>query len=237
MEAYAIRTCENCHGLDSLHNIQADSPNPANLGTIVVGGEDPWYGHIGIDDPQGASDCWGCHGFSIAAPAAIGSGVPSIDSAEPKSMTAGTDTVVTVTGAAFSNATTLVATLTEADGSVMTLDPADVTDGSLVVILNASAGDYTLQVVKDNEASNAIGISITPEVTITEVECSKCLSSMTITGTGFAAKPAGTDEDISVTEDGRPLNVISWSDTEIQVSGARCRGEIVVESIFGSASQ
>ena len=32
---------------------------------------------------------------------------------------------------------------------------------------------------------------------------------MTITGVNFAVKPAGTDEDISVTEDGRPLNVIT----------------------------
>ena len=31
-----IRTCEECHGPDTLHNIQADSPNPANMGTIVV---------------------------------------------------------------------------------------------------------------------------------------------------------------------------------------------------------
>jgi len=152
-------------------------------------------------------------------------------------MIAGANTVVSVAGAAFSNATTLVVTLTEADGSVITLDPADVTDGSLTVTVNASSGDYTLQVVKDDEASNAIGIAITPEVVIAEMDCSKCLGSMTITGTGFAEKPDGTDESISVTEGGRPLNVISWSDTEIKVSGARCRGEVVVESIFGSAAE
>ena len=76
-EAYAIRTCEVCHGYESLHNIQADSPNPANPGTIVVGGEDPWYGHIGIDDPSGASDCWGCHGFTIASAPTIGNLVSS----------------------------------------------------------------------------------------------------------------------------------------------------------------
>ena len=58
---------------------------------------------------------------------------------------------------------------------------------------------------------------------------------MTITGVNFAEKPAGTDEDISVTEDGRPLNVISWSDTEITVSGARCRGDVVVNGVYGSS--
>jgi hypothetical protein len=58
-----IRECEECHGMDSLHNIQADSPEAANLGSIVVGGEDKGYGHIGNE-----ADCWGCHGFDPASP-------------------------------------------------------------------------------------------------------------------------------------------------------------------------
>lgn len=66
-----IRACESCHGPNSLHNIQADSPNPENAGTIVVGGEDAGYGHVGRDAGPGDSDCWGCHGFSVC-----GNGVP-----------------------------------------------------------------------------------------------------------------------------------------------------------------
>jgi hypothetical protein len=54
-----IRTCGGCHGPDTLHNIQADSSNTANLGSIVIGGEDAGYGHVGSE-----SDCWGCHGFA-----------------------------------------------------------------------------------------------------------------------------------------------------------------------------
>ena len=53
-----IRTCQGCHGLYSLHNIQVDSLNPANFGSIIIGGEDAGYGHLGSED-----DCWGCHGF------------------------------------------------------------------------------------------------------------------------------------------------------------------------------
>ncbi len=49
----AIRVCEECHSVESLHNIQADSPNPGNIGTIVVGGEDPGYGHVGADGGAG----------------------------------------------------------------------------------------------------------------------------------------------------------------------------------------
>ncbi len=61
----SIRACQRCHGPDSLHNIQADSPNSNNIGTLVVGGEDAGYGHVGRDAGPGDSDCWGCHGFSF----------------------------------------------------------------------------------------------------------------------------------------------------------------------------
>ncbi len=236
-----IRTCEECHGYESLHNIQADSPALANIGTIVAGGEEPWYGHVGADDPQGASDCWGCHGFSMASAPASGPIIPSISDSDVLTMIAGTDTVVTITGAAFiDDGNTAYVVLVDADGSETELYPDSITQAQLTVTIPGAipAGNYTLQAVKDADtASNPVAISIIPAVAITDMDCSKCLSTMTITGTGFAVKPDGTDVDISVTEDGRLLNVISWTDTEIKVSGARCRGEVVVESIFGSASE
>jgi len=61
---YEIRDCERCHGIDSLHNIQVDSNNADNIGTIVIGGEDAGYGHVGRDAGPSDSDCWGCHGFA-----------------------------------------------------------------------------------------------------------------------------------------------------------------------------
>jgi hypothetical protein len=70
-----IRVCERCHGYESLHNIQADSPNPnipaalpdlpANIGYVIVGIEDAGYGHVGRDAGLGDSDCWGCHGSAF----------------------------------------------------------------------------------------------------------------------------------------------------------------------------
>ena len=68
-----IRWCENCHGPESLHNIQVDSDNLANIGTILVGGENAGWGHIGNDD-----DCWGCHGFIGAAESGSGPLTPYI---------------------------------------------------------------------------------------------------------------------------------------------------------------
>jgi len=236
MEDYAIRTCENCHGMESLHNIQVDTDDPAD--GIQVGGEAYGFGHIGIDDPAGDSDCFGCHGFTIASDGVTGSGVPSIYNAAPAVITADTATQVTVTGAALIStipAATSDVRLTAADGSSVTITPDSITGDSLTVTITAAAGSYTIQAVKDGEASNVVGLSVMPQVAITDMDCSKCLSTMTITGVNFAVKPAGTDEDISVTEDGRPLNVISWSDTEITVSGARCRGDVVVNGVYGSS--
>lgn len=57
---------------------------------------------------------------------------------------------------------------------------------------------------------------------------------MTIRGTTFSEKPEGSDGDINAPERGRPLNGITWTATEIQVSGARCRGAVTVNTIFGS---
>ena len=231
-----IRTCENCHGYASLHNIQADSDDPAD--GIEVGGEAYGYGHIGIDNPGVESDCWGCHAFTTADAVSMGSGVPSISIAAPASITAGTPTQVTVTGAALVSTVPVAISdvrLTAADGSVTTITPDSITGDVLTVTINAAAGSYSLQAVKDGEASNSVAFSVMPQVAITDMDCSKCLSTMTITGSGFAVKPAGTDEDISVTEDGRPLNVIDWSDTEITVSGTRCRGDVVVNGVYGSS--
>ncbi len=69
------RVCEGCHGPDSLHNIQADSPKDPT-GTVVVGGEDAGYGHVGRDAGPGDSDCWGCHGFATASALEIGPTTP-----------------------------------------------------------------------------------------------------------------------------------------------------------------
>ncbi len=93
-----IRVCENCHGRDVLHNIQVDSDGN---GIINPGVELPGYGHIGNPD-----DCWGCHGFSFmssSAPPEFGPIIPQIISANKSVITAGSATVITITGSAFKN--------------------------------------------------------------------------------------------------------------------------------------
>jgi hypothetical protein len=245
-DEFDIRTCEGCHGPDSLHNIQADSPNPDNIGTLVVGSEDAGYGHVGRDAGAGDSDCWGCHGFSMGSASGAGPGVPSITTSDTALLVAGTGVQVTLTGSAFTSilGTTQYSSdvlLTAADGSGTTLTPDSITEGSLTVTIPGTTepGNYTLRAVKDGEASNPAAIIIKPQVVITEIECSKCLGTMTITGSGFSEKPDGTDEDLYVIEGegSRLLKVISWTDTEIKVHDARCRGDVTVNALFGSDIQ
>ena len=243
-DEYAIRVCERCHGYESLHNIQTDSAG--NYPCACTPGEElPGYGHVGADDPGGDSDCWGCHGFSFSSSFAPGMGpiTPFINSADPVVMTAGANTPVTLTGSSFTNTvgtyvwkSTVV--LTAENGFTIPLTPSTIDGCSLTVTIPGTtpAGNYELRAVKNTTQSNPVVVSIKPAVVITNVTCFKCLGTMVITGSGFSDYSEGTDEDINVTEDGRMLNVISWSPTQIQASGARCSGAVTVNALFGSAT-
>jgi hypothetical protein len=58
---------------------------------------------------------------------------------------------------------------------------------------------------------------------------------LTIAGSGFGeAAPAGAEEFINVKLGAETAEIISWSDTEIQVSG--CGDAVTVNALYGSAS-
>ncbi|MCK5138602.1 MAG: hypothetical protein KAQ85_02065 [Thermodesulfovibrionia bacterium] len=259
-----IRICEGCHGFESLHNIQLDSDpgatcdagfcsddsslctEDADCNSIDPGAEDAYYGHIGHND-----DCWGCHGFaSTSAAPGTGPVVPYISSSDISVVTAGTETVVTLSGSAFINFVippigdpielVSVVELTAADGSVISLTPDSVTESQIVVILpgSLSAGNYGLRAVKGPSESNPTVISIKPDVTITDVSCNRKKGVLTISGYGFSKKPEGTDEYINIEVDGQTVEITSWSDTQIKVPVSSCpkRAIITVNALFGSAT-
>ena len=236
-----IRVCENCHGRGVLHNIQVDSDGN---GIINPGAELPGYGHIGNPD-----DCWGCHGFSsqssaLSLPLDSGPVIPHIYTISASVLTAGHETVLTLTGAGFTNldhSIELISSisLTATDGLSAQLTPDALSEGEMTVTIpgDLTIGNYALRAVKSDKMSNTLIISIKPEVIIDDVECSKCLGVMTISGAGFAEKLVGTDEEINVMESDRPLNVTSWTDSHIKATGARCRGTVTVNSLFGTAQK
>jgi hypothetical protein len=246
-----IRICEECHGPESLHNIQADSDG----GGVVVGGELAGYGHVGRDMGPGDSDCWGCHGFATATASAPLSGpvVPTIYSADSAVVNGGSATSLTLTGAAFTNTMGAVnyssdVKLTAADGTSVTLAP-DVVEPALIGVTipaDTASGNYNVQAVKADMASNPVVISVIPEVSITAATCTAG-GGVTITGSGFAGYVEGSGLSVSgkrVTGKGRKdkatatleASIASWSDTLIEAQFASCPSEATVNALNGTGT-
>jgi hypothetical protein len=250
MDVTNIRNCEQCHGFESLHNIQADS----NGGGIVVGGEDYGYGHIGADNPGAGSDCWGCHGFGFSSTSAPGSGAitPYISSSTAEVIVAGTDKTITLSGTAFTNfagGTEIKSNfiLTAQDGSVLELNPDQINAFSSTITIpgTTAQGNYLLTAVKDDGAaiSNPLPISIKPPIIIESQTirstCGGCKGELIITGSGFGeTPPAGAELYINVMQNSVPLNITTWANTVITATGAVCDdSEITVNGLFGSATK
>jgi hypothetical protein len=248
----AIRDCERCHGVDSLHNIQADSPNPDNIGTIVAGEEDAGYGHVGRDAGAEDSDCWGCHGFAKAASAPLtvaGPVIPTLYNVDVNAITAGADTAVFLSGIGFTNTSggrtyESDVRLTAADGSKVMLEPDSVSQATVAVTIpgHLAPGNYKVQAVKEGVASNPAVISIVPAVTISSVTAD---GTMTISGSGFGGYAEGSGTSVTWPlalglyrqSMAVPATIVSWDDTQIVVDfrGASPE-EVVVNSIFGVAA-
>jgi hypothetical protein len=235
-----IRVCENCHGPDSLHNIQTDSDGD---GIITPGIELPGYGHIGNPD-----DCWGCHGFSIAeTPPQFGSITPFTYSVSKTVITEGSDAIISLTGSAFTNSfgeteLTSIVNVTGDNDFTIDLMPDIISQNMLTVTLpgTLTAGNYALRAVKFDKISNPIPISIIPEVVITAVTCEQAgdTYSTYISGSGFGDQPPdGIDEVLNVKQGGVPAEAItSWTDTAIQASVHGCTGVTTVNALYGTAN-
>jgi hypothetical protein len=230
-----IRVCEGCHGFESLHNIQVDSEPD---GQINVGNELPGYGHIGHDD-----DCWGCHGFFQSSAPGTGPVVPTIISSDVYVMNAGSDTLVTLTGAGFTNLIydfelISIVRMTAADASTIDLTPDSISEDSLTVTIpgTTATGNYDVRAVKGSTESNPIVISIIPDVFISNEDCNRKRGLLTITGSGFGKKVEGTDDYINLEVNGAIAEIISWTDTQIKAYVSSCsnRTTVTVNALYGS---
>jgi len=242
---WAIRRCEDCHGIKSIHNIQFDSNGD---GVVTIGGEDPFFGHVG-SSPQ---DCNGCHGGYIMAsgmPAPFsGPIVPELSGLSKQRVTTGSAETITVSGQALTNEVRTPMgdmevksriSLTALDGTTVELVPLTISPSALDVSLPAdlSPGVYDLRAVKGRDMiSNPMTLLVGPQVAIDEVSANG--STLTITGGGFGAYLNATDSGTSVTMAATTCSVDSWDDSEIVANcGTAVCGSLEVESIFGSASK
>ncbi|NJC88288.1 MAG: hypothetical protein FIB02_07110 [Desulfuromonas sp.] len=243
----SIRTCEICHGIPSLHNIQEDSASPGTNSTnITPGAELAGYGHIGAD-----SDCKGCHGFdSTTTSAAPSSGpvIPALYYLSASSVQAGA--AIELTGTAFINqiqnpltgtydrTVTSDVVLTNAAGAQLVLAPVNVFSNAIQVVLPADlpAGNYTIAAKKGPKLSNPLNLTVTPKLSVASATVSSNV--VTINGSGFSSYLNAADSSTSVTATiaTQTVNGViqSWTDTKIVAKFAATPSLVNVNTVFGS---
>ena len=209
---YAIRGCERCHAISTLHAIEFD----ANGDGVDPGNETPFMGHIGND-----LNCRGCHlnfrtGKTFQGQASVfgslpdySGPIPDVTSISASGAVAGTATDLHITGTGFYAAVDTGMGVAEAiphielvdsNGAVteIDLDRADVTETSIDVTIPATLkpDTYELYVVKGHytegqggvdysQRSGTIPFVVSPVAGIESVSCSG--GKVTITGSGFGS--------------------------------------------------
>jgi hypothetical protein len=244
---YAIRQCEACHGVTSLHNITADSNGDGN---VMPGQEPAGYSHTGAQ-----SDCWGCHGnngvIMSMAPGA-GAAIPALHTIDQSAIEAGADSTITLTGMNFTNyvqnpwtgnydmLVSSVVRLTDEDGNATDYQPVSVDEGSIEVVIpgTVSPGNYQITAAKGPNLGNPMNLTVTPGASIDSASSSRRTNVLTITGSGFGEYLSASDSGTSVEMSGETGNVVSWSDTEItaEVSGCSRNATATVTTVFDSVS-
>jgi hypothetical protein len=257
-DTLALRNCEQCHGYESLHNIQADSPNADNIGTIVVGEEDYGYGHVGRDAGATDSDCWGCHGFGFNAASAPAAGpvTPHLSNSNEQVIFAGKDTTIILSGSSLTNYSgttelTSFFTLSSQDFSIhidLVPEQINISSATLIIPGTTTPGNYKLWAVKGNKAgmwtySNPLSIIIKEPMVIESqtmtVNCGIGSGEVTIIGSGFGiAPPEGSELYMNVMQNNVKLEIVIWTDTKIIATGGFFDGsEITVNGLLDSATK
>ncbi|MDO3377355.1 cytochrome c3 family protein [Geoalkalibacter halelectricus] len=246
--AGSIRTCQNCHSIASLHNIQYDNQNP-DTPNILPGRMDAGFGHIGS-----SNDCNGCHGFlshQAIAPLA-GPLVPYLDGASANVVTAGSETELVLHGTNFTNQYAPVAglagveylsdvILVDAHGAIFELDPSAISATRISVILpdHLPAGNYLLRVRKLDKLSNPEPLVVRPRVAIHVAEITRT-GTIRVRGTGFGSQPPDNlGLGLGVEIDQVSAQILSWQDDLIQVAfqEAQPGQTLVVLSTFLASAQ
>ena len=196
--AINIRSCEQCHGVKSLHNIQYNySSTQGQLG----------YGHLGAN-----WDCNGCHAWYVAGGASLlGAIIPQIDTITPAELTANVATDVTITGSNLIQDTYTTAVVV--DG--VRYSPTSLTDITLSVNLPAlTAGVHEIKVVKGDASSKLASLTVVSPVKITNATLRS--GTITIIGSGFGTH---ADPFYVTIEHGVTIykadSITRWTDTKI----------------------
>ncbi len=236
----SIRYCEQCHGTNSLHNIQYDIANTSSQSG---------YGHLG------PNDCQGCHASYVAGSLAPGADIimPTIASLSVNHVHEGETTVLTIYGDDFVTTVdgiTRSSVVALTDGVItngttavnITIIPTNITHSEIVVTIPPlNKGLYAIYVLKDgNVESNKRPLMSVPAVIVNSAIIN--YTTVAINGSGFGTyDPAynnWTNVTISNGTTYRSVQVINWSGTSIDVmsSDAITGDTATVNTIYGTNS-
>ncbi|WP_305044603.1 hypothetical protein [Geoalkalibacter sp.] len=230
-DSSSIRTCQNCHGIPSLHNIQYDIGNPEDP-QIVPGRMTPGYGHIGAD-----SDCLGCHGFSIqqqsAAPAS-GPIIPQLTGLSRNVVAAGRGERLELQGFNLTNRFAplpgfspleydAVVVLTNAAGERLELHPSALNPTRIEVDLPAdlAPGNYRIAARKLDKISNPEILVIKRDTWVDSADL-QADGTVLITGRGFGMEPPRA-RGMGVEIEGISATVLHWQDDLILVAAQKAQ--------------
>lgn len=219
--SFTIRSCEDCHSVSTIHNIQYNYAG--------TNGQKGW-GHIGDN-----WDCNGCHAWFVAGESGFeGAIIPNLISIEPTKLNSSTPTIVTLNGADFLSGTGTYTAEVLIDGTT-TLIPTSVTDTQVKVNVNLPAGAHTIKVIKNGDfvpkPSKLFSLTVVVPVDAVTAKITKKATKtqpaeITITGTGFGPQPDPLTDPL-YNEHGVTINVAgktvsttvkSWSETKIVVT-------------------
>ncbi len=234
-----IRSCEQCHGVKSLHNIQYNYNNTkGKLGR----------GHIGAN-----WDCNGCHAWYVAdADSIMGPIIPNVNSVSTTKLFADRTTSLKINGNNFVDTVDRVTytsnvKIVDKSGTSIVLTPTFITTSQIVVTIpSLKVGTYALYIVKDGDtlgdmASKEVPITVVSKVTISKATLSSGI--LTVIGTGFEAKPAtNAQQYVTITHAGKVYysdSITNWKNTQIRARSPMASiGDVVrVTTGTGSASR
>jgi len=245
-----IRICERCHDMPSLHSIQHD----ADGNGVVPGFEPSNQGHIG-----NAEDCWGCHGYDESQteiPLSLGSAdttatIPQLENISALTWKEGTELEMTLSGSGFINQGGLdngvtyrpTVQLTDSEGNATVLSPTAESVNSVQVAIPGllPAGNYLVQIKKDDKLSNPLGATITPTINV-RPGGAICLSQYRVVilrGAGFNTyTPSWPSQVTGIIGDGVDASrLFLWREGMIAARfTAGCPGTVTVNNVFDSVT-
>jgi len=241
--ALAIRRCQNCHGVKSLHSIQVDSDGD---GFIKASEEKPYFGHVGNNQ-----DCEGCHSGWDYEQNALSKAyiiVPQLNDISTFKISNEKTTILTIKGQAFTNiysspkkgTINLKSTIILTKGSnnkEIKLTPSFISESSLKVTIpkGLTPGNYYIRADKYSIVSNPLNLVILPAVSISKITNSG--NKFTILGNGFGKYLDASDSQVYLTIANSRCNIESWSDEKIIATCNNTCKTLKVKSIFGDATK